>query len=252
MKPNQRPRRSGVTLTELLVVLLVVSLMATIAVPVYTNQSENARISVAMAECKEIADAEEACALVHGFYVPIQMLDDIAEQSGTSANTDSIDNEPSDIALIDYRKGINSLNINQPRLSQASTDVRVNQLRNRWGGPFLNPNRVFTGGAANQNPVNLGTLNQRDHPLDPWGNPYRFYTPAGRVGSRSDSNSPGDWANSNFGDGQISPTDDPFDRYAIVSYGPNGERDSSGVDKDDIIYFFGKTFAPLNETGFVP
>ena len=229
--------------------------MATIAVPVYTNQAESARVSVAMAECKQIADAEDACALVHGFYVPIQMLDDVATQAGVSGiNADSIDNEPSDISLIDYRKGVLNLNISQPKLSNAATDARVDNLVNRWQGPFLNPNRVFTGGAANQNPTNLGSLNQRDHPLDPWGNPYRFYTPRGRAGSRSqDTATPSDWASADFGDGQISPTDDPFDRYAIVSYGPNGRQDGgSGVEQDDIIYFFGKTFAPQNETTFVP
>ncbi len=59
MRVKQPSRRAGLTLTELLVVVVIVSLLATIAVPVYTNQAAKARLALTLTEEKEIADAEQ-------------------------------------------------------------------------------------------------------------------------------------------------------------------------------------------------
>src|SRR5262245_24954443 len=92
---NGKPRTSqrGVTLTELLVVLVIISILSTIAVPVYINHAERGRIATAQSEVKTIAEAEDACGSFHSFYVPLQVLDDISGQAGNgglSSNADAI------------------------------------------------------------------------------------------------------------------------------------------------------------------
>ena len=80
-KPHLRTPRAGVTLTELLVVLVIVALMATLAVPVAINRAQQSKVTAARADAKMLAEAEEICAMIHGFYVPLQVLDDVPEMS---------------------------------------------------------------------------------------------------------------------------------------------------------------------------
>ena len=86
-----------------------------------------------------------------------------------------------------------------------------------------------------------------DHPLDPWGQPYRFYSPIGLIGSNASTSTPSSWNTNSFSDGRLTSSDDRFDRYAIVSFGPDGEADSSSNADDDIIYYFGVV---VSETTF--
>lgn len=256
MKRSYVIKRAGVTLTELLVVLVIVSILATIAVPVYINKAENARIAVAQYECRQIADAEEACAAHHQFYVPLQLLNDMPAVTGTRAEADSIDREPSSIYLIDPSRSFDHLNLNQPFISTAATDVRVVNLIRNWEGPFLNPQRVYKG-TSSGDPINLtGDVNRQDYPLDPWGQPYRFYAPEpfGLIGSSSAILDPLSWQNTSFSDGLVTTTDNSrgFEKFAIVSYGPNGipNTDSSSDRTDDIAYFFGRVNSYSVDTGF--
>src|SRR3990170_2792993 len=87
--------QGGVTLTELLVVLLIISLLSTIAIPVYVTRAENAKVNTARQETREIAQAEEQCAIIHGFYVPLQILDDLITDNATRQpnQTDDFANE---------------------------------------------------------------------------------------------------------------------------------------------------------------
>ena len=83
------------------------------------------------------------------------------------------------------------------------------------------------------------TDRRRDFPLDPWGRPYRMYSSIGIVGTGA----LGDNYNSDtFSNGHLTENDDRFDRYAIVSFGPNGKSDTyigATELKDDIVYYFG-------------
>lgn len=250
MKQYGQHRQSGITLTELLVVLVIVSILATIAMPVYVNQAEKARSSAATLEVKLIADAEDYVGAIYGFYVPIQLLDDLPGQrgqDGVGANADAIRSELSSIALIDINKNLLDLATGQPTLGQYSTNSRVSKLLYHWDGPFLSPQRVYYEGSG---AIEDATGNEaaRDYPLDPWGNPYRFYSPVGIVGSGAQSST---YNSSNFSDGRIQRSEDRFDRYAIVSFGPDGESDKNVTgtnDPDDIIYLFGKVNVPSETT----
>lgn len=236
----------GVTLTELLVVMLIIGLLSTVAVPVYINRMEDARIRLAQAETREIAHAEEQVALIHGFYVPFQVLDDVSFTAGiTTNNDDSIGNELSPIyginASIPPRQQISNQGQYQISLNAGSSRI-VNMITN-WAGPFLNPQRVYLGndsrGPGDPNyPISL--YFRRDFPLDPWGEPYRFYSPIGIIGGNALTRTQ-PYNDISFSNGLLTTNDDRnFERYAVVSWGRDSEPETlAGNPKDDIVYLFG-------------
>lgn len=253
-----RDGRRAVTLTELLVVLAIIGLLATIAIPVYLTRMENARIRTAQQEVREIAHAEEQCAIFHGFYVPIQLLDNIAEEDRGAGYVavppaDTFANEiASNIYLIDpyQRASIQAAGVfpvpgGQFRLSDIQVP-RVNALITEWQGPFLNAQRVY------RRPTALGGVGatsedvRRDFPLDPWGQPYRFFSPVGPIGTNAMTLDVNLMYSDSFSDGRVQddPLYDYFDRYAIVSFGPNQVLDDPrDPNNDDIVYEFGMVFA---------
>ncbi|GAB4321744.1 MAG: hypothetical protein Kow0059_16550 [Candidatus Sumerlaeia bacterium] len=241
-----RPDR-GVTLIELLVVLAIIGLLATIAIPVYINRVEQAKVRVAQQEVAEIATAQDILGLTHGFYVPLQMLDDLpASVAAPDPKDDSLSNE-NDLYLIDLSVPVQDQLTSQKRLSSRTTDPKVASLYNFWQGPFLNPQRVYIGDAVNNDPNNIPTTRiPLDYPLDPWTTPYRFYSPLGIIGTNASQDTTinaGVMENFSFSDGRITTVNDRFDRFAIVSFGPDRVADTAATtNPDDIIYTFGYQF----------
>lgn len=260
-----RRNTAGVTLTELLVVLLIIAILATIAVPVYLNRVETARIRTAQAEVRELAVAEDMVAAVHGFYVPLQTLDDVIEPEAgvVDQDADTIDNEPTNLYL--YKVGLppeaQLAGTNQRQLNRTDTDNDVATMIDNWQGPFINFNRFFKGLTAdNRQKTNIVDSDpdevSRDFPLDPWGQPYRIFGPLGILGN--DAFEPDSftlWNVDNKFDlaqQNRSTEQDPYDRFAIVSYGPN-QIPNRSIDQvgegDDIVYLFGFV---ASETQYVP
>lgn len=242
---NYRRTDKGLTLTELLVVMLIIGLLSSVAIPVYINRMEDARVRMAMAECREIAMAEEQCALIHGYYVPFQVLDDLPHPRNLSLQGDTIRNEPDGQLFVinplirpELQQG------NQIRLSATSNVPRVREMIDNWAGPFINYHRVYTGNQDPKDPNFINTTEVRlDFPLDPWGQPYRFYSPLGIIGTNALNTNITNLTYS-FSDGALTSSDDRnFQRYAVVSYGRDGVPETlAGVNnRDDIIYFFGVT-----------
>jgi len=246
MRLTPRIRRAAVTLTELLVVLVIIGILSTIAVPVYINQAERARVATAHLEVRELAQAMEACGITHGRYVPLQVLNDLpgtTAQQG-SGNSDVIQDETA-LDAINFDLATQQLTnfaISNPLLSITSTDPRTVTMVKNWAGPFINFQRVYVPVGHTPN-----TVNKSDFPLDPWGNPYRFYSPIGIIGS---TNNIEPYAQSDF-DGALTTQDDRFDRWAIVSWGPDGQSDTlnANITQDDVSYVFGSATA---ETTFTP
>lgn len=246
----QTPRLlRGVTLTELIVVLAIITLLGTLAVPTVISRSEQARVATAKAETEALANAEQAVGLIHGFYVPLQLLDNVPNGSiATGIQPDDLDNELATILLVDISRSLEDQEVDQPELSDGILGLnrRVEELVENWAGPFVQPQRVFMDDEDLGNPVTV----RRDYPLDPWGRPYFLYSPFGVVGTGARSVAAGsdppddnDLTQANFSDGDLgSPDADSFDRWAVVSFGPDGVsgRQDADVDdfEDDIIYFF--------------
>jgi prepilin-type N-terminal cleavage/methylation domain-containing protein len=246
MKKHLYSTRRGVTLTELLVVVTIIGILSTIAVPVYLNYAEGARKNAARQEVREIANAEDNCALEHGYYVPLQVLDDLpgrAGDNGLDFTADTIQGYSSGVVVaIDYTIPVDDMLglINQPEITNdLGNDNRVIRMVNTWKGPFLNPQRV-----NDNSPLDPFNLNKEDYLLDPWGNPYLFYGPAGVLGV-NDPTPP--YTDSQFS-GRFSADDRRFDRWAILSMGPNGIADDTGSNVyDDIFHTFGIV---VSETAF--
>lgn len=256
MKTLRKSNRRATTLIELLVVLAIISLLATIAVPVYLSQLQRAKYAIARAEVRNIAEAQQQVAIIHGFYVPIHILNNIPNRTnnlgGASSSRDDFNNhgDLANVFVIDATIPLSDQTGAQ-QLALSSSDARVERMRNEWQGPFLNPQRVRRVGedlAAN----NTGIFHL-DFVVDPWGTPYRLYTDLGETGGSLPTGI----------DTQITITDDNlqvssasseadrFDRFAIVSFGPDGRSNGVGNQGDDIFYtFVGVTGNETRYSGF--
>lgn len=240
----------AVTLTELLVVLAIISLLATIAVPVYVQKTEQARRVTARTEVRNIAQAQELVAATHGFYIPMHLLDNLAND-GDSESEDDFENDTnaSNKFFVDPFLNILAQQGVQPSLADAqnntSGQTKALALVNFWTGPFLNPARV-----TRTEQFNDAADISSDIILDPWGNPYIFFSPEGplsQIQNRSnfvgvDLSQPS--TRFEVDNGRIqdaSGGNDPFDRFAIVSFGPDGTLDTSvgTTFVNDVFYEFG-------------
>lgn len=246
MNSIRKHQPKAVTLAELLVVLAIVSLLATLAVPVFVAKTEQARRAVARAEVRAIADAMNAVAVTHGYYVPMHVLDNQADlPSGQTSPgglpRDDFENYPglSVLRAINPNIPLNPQRGNQPSMDPNSTaDPGVARMVRYWQGPFLQPTRVYMG---DRGVSSLPDMTQqevsRDIVLDPWGRPYRFYSPLGVVGSASASVVGIPFNATDVDNGFLSTNDPRFDRFAIVSYGPDGLSSTSGGSVDDDIWY---------------
>jgi prepilin-type N-terminal cleavage/methylation domain-containing protein len=235
-KPGSAGSEKALTLTELIVVLVILSLLAAIAIPVFVHRAAEAKLRSTQQEVREIASAEELCGLTHGIYVPIQVLDDIPNDTSNYQYPDEIRNETG-VYVIDTLTPVNDQINNQTRLSDNT--AKMQRVRELWQGPFLNPKRVFESTASGT------TQARRDYPLDPWGQPYRIYSPLGIVGSGAQNLTSFD--TDSFSDGRLTTLDRRFDRFTIVSFGPDNEPGALNDPGDDIFYYFGTV---MSETSY--
>ena len=214
-----RHRRRGVTIIELLIVLAIVGLLATIAVTVLTGHILRARIAATAAEIHELSMACTAYEVDTGQF-PVS-------SSGTQLAPDPVDpsNAPGEGAL-----GCGYL---ITCLTLSLTGDPANPASPLWKGPYIQLNRK-----------RLGTLTGErldpDNPLEPpqiqlldrWGNPY-YYVRGVDYESFL---------------GTVLPPGSPFPNeiyfnpstIQIVSWGPNGislPRPDMGTDFDDITNF---------------
>jgi len=245
MKTLSKRSKRATTLTELLVVLAIISLLATIAVPVYLTQVQRARIAIAQSEVRAIAEAQQQCAIAHGFLVPIHILNNVpnpraGEPTGSSTNRDDFDNlqSPGGHFLIDTYSKLDDQITGQLTLN--SGDDRVERMISGWQGPFLNPKRLRY---QNDDPNVPGSGELTiDLVVDPWGRPYRMYSDYGSLFTNSVPQSTNVINNPELGDDDMRlNTDevDRFDRYAVVSYGPDGTTGftTDPQDQGDDIYY---------------
>ncbi len=63
-------RRPGFTLVELLVVVVIIALLASIAIPKFQNTKGKANLAAMKSDLRNLASAEEAYMFDHGTYVP--------------------------------------------------------------------------------------------------------------------------------------------------------------------------------------
>lgn len=247
---NLMKRKIGLTLTELLVVVAIIIIITLALIPAVTQRTERARVATARREVKELAMAEDSCAIATGYYIPLQLLDNI--KRSTDIDDDALNNEVDTIFLIDpffeyidndgnrhlpgYRPGTDQLELPTSNFNQY-------RIYRQWDGPyssFVKDLLTFVPSAPTR----------RDFPLDPWNIPYRFFSPIGIIGSGAATNEKDLTvisSNTAFSDGRITQNLPNYSRgkWLIMSPGRNQEF-SNNPDNDDIIHYFGVVIQESN------
>jgi len=212
-------RRRGVTILELLVVLFVVGLLATVAYSVYSAHVLHAQIA---ATATDIHALEMACAQYEidtGQYPP--------SSSGTRLAPGAID--PSNVP----REGAIGCGYMMVALLYSLSGDMYNPIDARWKGPYTEIQRSRLGTLTGE-PIDLTQtyVSPQLQLLDRWGNPYYYVRSADYqsfIGTQIPANHP--FANEKW----YNPT-----TVQIVSKGPNGvslARPETGLDYDDITNF---------------
>jgi len=212
--------KKGVTLIELVIVLVILSLLSTIAVGVYTREVLRAKVTRTRAEIRTLEVAVTRYFIDTGQYPP--------SGSGTQLAPNPLDPtspyQGSGYLQVALRSSLSG-NFREP-------------LTASWGGPYVewDENRL---GTVNGDPITGSTPLPSISYIDPFGNPYyyinfRDYQTLG--GTFLPSSSPF-FANETFYNAST---------FQIVSFGPNGITAAGpnqiGTDVDDITNWAG----PIN------
>lgn len=226
---DQASRRRGGALVDATVSVVVIAVLLVVVVGAYKGAAESGRRAAAQRDAEALAAAEKSVRAASGAYVPLQVLNDPAAGAGGRG---AIDAEPAAVLAVDATLADKG----QAPAEQPAAAA----LAKSWKGPYFMPVRLHLGdsGVAVPGSNPSDELAHRDFPLDPWGRPYRLYSPLGVVGADAASADPKAIDAPGFSDGKVTTTDDRFDAYAIVSYGADGKSDSVGGGGDDVIYFF--------------
>ncbi len=227
-------RPLGLGLIGLLTILVLIGLLSGIALLMYGGQAAQSRLDQARSDVEALAQAEMAVAKAHGVLVPLQMLDDMSVAKNEHARrTDDSANESENIRVIEAAK---------PCAEQVGHQVSAASKLADWKGPFYQAKRVNVGGDNPAAPPLFEELPpatvRHDYPLDPWGHPYRLYSPCGLVGTLSAKSDPQSLQNDAFSDGVLTNEEKRFDSFAVVSFGPDGKSDFASNGDDDVIYLF--------------
>jgi type II secretory pathway pseudopilin PulG len=221
----------AISLIEYLVVLVAIAVLAAVAALMYGGDAQKARLARATLDVQALGEAQLSVARDHGVFVPLQTLDNSAsaEPFQRPELLDLMANEPEALRVIDPSR---------PAADQVGGQASLVKRIMDWKGPYLEPKRVHVGLNMPLDQLDAATI-RRDYPLDPWGQPYRFYSPIGLIGTYAASIDPLAWDSDNFAE------DDRVDAYAIVSFGPDGQSDSISNNDDDVIYLIS---TPSGET----
>ena len=167
-----------------------------------------------LSDMTTLAEAEDLVRIDTGYYVSLENLDDI-----------SVSGYQPSYNFIGDGGGTPVIDPATARFKPQRVDLIHAFLS--WKGPYVTYQQGRTD-VDNLFGYDRGT------PLDPWGNPYFLYSPAGLV-KPPFSVTLGDWG-------------DRFSLYAIVSYG----RDGAFGGGDDLYYTFGTPPTALTLTSLSP
>lgn len=209
MKQNKH----GVTMVELIVVLGIISILSTIAVGIYIQELQRAKIAKTRAEIRNLGVAINRYQIDVGQFPP----------TGTGQNLAPLTlNNPAPYSGNGYMQVALRASLNGN--SQAPLDPR-------WVGPYIEfqENRL---GTLTGSPIDGSTSSPAEVQfLDAWGNPYDYINSS-------------DYAT--FG-GTFLPASSPYrstevfynvSTFQLISRGPNGTTDTSGnargTEPDDL------------------
>lgn len=186
---NKSAPLHGFTLIELLIAVIIVAILVSMIVVVYSNRAAQARITAAQADLDSLQNAEQQIAVDTGYFFRFYALDDVP-------GGDGINPEEYDPATppVDVTDGIRDEAL---RTTQNATDlfvdtktgdllpqgdsiiytrlVQAGEVAFNFNGPYLNFSRKVGVKAP---PVGQQVVGL---PLDPWMGPYLFFTSKGVI-----------------------------------------------------------------------
>lgn len=156
----KKPNDNGITLVELLVVLVIIGILTTVAVNVYIGHVGRARIAAARITIAEIETAIAAYLVDTGQLPP--------SGSGLKLAPDSPDNR----GYIG-QNGVVGNGYLFTTLTRSLNGNMLSPVDSRWRGPYVTfqPARI---GDANGFPSLTGLALPQIQILDPWGSPYIY------------------------------------------------------------------------------
>lgn len=212
-------KMAGMTLVELVVVLLILSLLATIAITVYSGQVRRAQFAVAKTEIRQLELNITRYEVDLGVFPP--------SSSGTTFGTSPA--SPLTDPRFNTGRGCGYLTL---CLQHSMSGNAWKPADPRWKGPYmeLQQNRL---GLVQGGPVSSGASAPEICLLDPWGNPYYYvrFSDYETLGGTEQSNSPF----GALGETYYNPT-----TFQIFSLGPDGStppRPNAGLGPDDVNNF---------------
>jgi prepilin-type N-terminal cleavage/methylation domain-containing protein len=212
--------RDGVTLIELIVVLMILSILSTIAVGVYTKEVRRAKIVKTRAEIRTLSVALHRYQIDVGQFPP--------SSTGTTLAPGSLD-QVSPVFGNGYM---------QVALRGSLNGNMRDPLSPLWLGPYMewDENRL---GTPLGEPLPPGIARAQVQFLDPFGTPYQYVSSA----------------EYELFSATLLPSTDPFfatetyynpTSFQLYSYGPNGVTNpilgQRGTDEDDITNWRGPLF----------
>lgn len=219
--PTMNRLTKGVTLIELVVVLLIISILSTIAVGVYTQEIQRARIAKTRAEISSLSVAINRYQIDTGQFPP----------TGTGSSL-----APNPINRNNPYAGSGYL---QVALKASLNGNQSAPLSNRWIGPYFEFQENRLGLLGTGNTITASTSPAEIQFLDAWGNPFYFI-------QNEDYAALG---------GTFLPVTNPYratetyfnpSTFQLISFGPNGTSDFSGnavgTEADDLTNWRGSGF----------
>jgi len=204
--------RRGVTLIELIVVLVIVSLLSTVAVGIYTKEVVRAKIARTRAEIRTLEVAANRYQIDTGQFPP--------SSSGTALAPVAL-NQSDPVAGCGYLQVALRASLN----GNAGAPLNL-----RWVGPYIDwdENKLGTLTAA---PITGSTALPQIQFIDPFGNPYYYVSSDDYAllgGTELPSTNPYATTETWFNASTIQ----------IVSFGPDGQTNTSpgalGTEPDDV------------------
>jgi prepilin-type N-terminal cleavage/methylation domain-containing protein len=184
MKPLRR-NKSGFTILELLISVIIISILVSIIFVVYTSRAAEARVAATLADLDALKTAQEHAAIDTGYFYRLYVLDNVAGGDGLGPDqpTDRID------GVRDEQFRLDALNptllfvdpVNQNLIQNTAIYQRLiaNESSFNWNGPYVNVPRK-----AGDTPPRIAFPPGPDRPptgspIDPYGSPYLFFTKEG-------------------------------------------------------------------------
>jgi len=145
---------SGVTLLELVVVVLIIAILTTVATPVLVGQVTRARIAVAADTIRQLEIAVARYEIDTGEFPP----------SGSIASASTFGTNWGNSLLMEALLHSSGGNMNSPSSP-------------RWAGPYLefNEEQLRVPGVNGVPAVPAADQNAASQLLDPWESPYNYY-----------------------------------------------------------------------------